>query len=148
MTEALVATIDKFVFTVPSDRRYSTDDCWVQTAGHLARIGLTDFRQQSAGDVAFVECKPVGILLKVGDELANIETIKAALCVPSPLSGTVVAVNEALNERPELVNEDPYGQGWLVALRPANPADVDNLLDPAAYFALMKDKAEAERAKR
>ncbi len=141
--ECLTATVDKFVFQVVTDRRYSPEDCWVQIEGKLAKIGITDFRQQTAGDVAFVECKPVGIILAAGEELASIETIKVNLAIPSPLTGTVVAVNEALNTRPELVNTDPYGQGWLAALCPAAPEELENLLTPAAYLALITEKAES-----
>ncbi len=141
--ECLTATVDKFVFQVVTDRRYSPEDCWVQIEGKLAKIGITDFRQQTAGDVAFVECKPVGIILAAGEELASIETIKVNLAIPSPLTGTVVAVNEALNTRPELVNTDPYGQGWRAALCPAAPEELENLLTPAAYLALITEKAES-----
>jgi glycine cleavage system H protein len=147
-SEPLRATVDKFVFLVPTDRLYSPDDCWVQQEGGLVKVGLTDFRQQTAGDVAFVECKPQGSVLRAGQELANLETIKVNLAVASPVSGTVAAVNEELGQRPELVNEDPYGRGWLVAILPSNPEELEHLLQPTAYFAGMVERAEAERAKR
>ncbi len=146
-TEQLRATVDKFVFTVPMDRVYSSEHYWVQREGESVRVGLTDFRQQTAGDVAFVECKPKGTILGAGEELANLETIKTNVVVPSPLRGTVVAVNESLSERPELVNEDCYGQGWLVALSPAQPQELEALLSPSTYLALMVKAAEAARTK-
>ena len=146
-TEALRARVDKFVFTVPTDRVYSSEHYWVHREGESVKVGLTDFRQQTAGDVAFVECKPKGSVLGAGEDLANLETIKSNVVVPSPLRGTVVAVNESLSERPELVNEDCYGQGWLVALAPADPDEVDRLLTPSTYLPLMVKAAEAARTK-
>jgi glycine cleavage system H protein len=144
-TERLCATVDKFVFTVPTDRAYSSEHCWVQREGVSVKVGLTDFRQQSIGDVAFAECKPEGSVLAAGAELANLETIKTNVVVPSPVGGSGVAVNESLSEHPELVNEDCYGQGWLVALTPAQPQELEALLSPSAYLALMVKAAEAAR---
>ena len=86
-TEMLRASIDKFVFTVPTDRAYSADHCWVMRDGADIRVGLTDYRQQSIGDVAFVEIKPVGTVLGAGEDLASVETIKANIAVPSPVAG-------------------------------------------------------------
>ena len=109
----------------------------------VARVGLTDFRQQASGDVAFVDLPAVGDTVAAGGDLANIETIKVDLVVPAPLDGTVVAVNEALGDAPELINQQPYGDGWLVELTPAAwPAP--GLLDAAAYLAVMQAQAEAE----
>ena len=103
--------------------------------------GLTDFRQQSSGDVVFVELPAAGTRLAAGDDLANIETIKVDMAVPSPAAGEVAAVNEALDDAPELINQDPYGAGWLVALKPAIwPAP--GLMDAEAYLALMTAQAE------
>lgn len=147
-TETLRASVDKFVFTVPTDRAYSADHCWVLRDGANIKVGLTDYRQQSIGDVAFVECKPVGAVLGAGEDLASVETIKANIVVPSPVAGSVAAVNEALGDRPELVNEDCYGEGWLAVLTPAQAADLDGLLPPNDYLALMVKEAEAAQAGR
>jgi glycine cleavage system H protein len=143
--EYLELTVDKFIFRVRSGLLYSEAGVWVDydPARKTARCGLTDFRQQSSGDVAFVELPEVGAQVAAGDDLANIETIKVDLVVPAPLDGEVVSVNEALADAPELVNQKPYGEGWLVELKPASwPAP--GLLDAPAYLALTKEQAEAE----
>ncbi len=143
--EYLELTVDKFIFRVRSGYLYSEPGVWVDydPVRKTARCGLTDFRQQSSGDVAFVECPEVGVKIALGDDLVNIETIKVDLVVPAPVDGEVVGVNEALGDAPELVNQQPYGDGWLVELKPATwPAP--GLLDAPAYLALTKTQAEAE----
>ncbi len=147
METDLVWTVDKFTFRVPQDRLYSRDDCWVRLEAERARIGLTDFRQQAAGDVAFIELPPVGSAIVQGEEFMTIETMKVTLGLVAPLSGTISAVNPALADRPELLNQDPYGEGWLVEVTPRVPEQVKQLLSPDQYFALMQGKAEAERSK-
>jgi glycine cleavage system H protein len=147
-TELLRASVDKFVFTVPTDRVYSAEHCWIVRDGADLKVGLTDYRQQSIGDVAFVECKPVGTVVAAGDDLAGVETIKANIVVTSPVAGSVKAVNAALGDRPEVMNEDCYGEGWLVVLTPAETSDLDSLLTPTDYLALMVKEAEAAQAGR
>ena len=145
----LVLTIDKFTFRVPQDRLYSREDCWVvQQPDKTVRIGLTDFRQQASGDVAFVETSPVGMVVAQGDEFATIETMKVDLAIPCPISGTISSVNSALAEQPELLNQDPYGEGWLVEMTISAPKQLKSLLNPTDYFAIMRTKAEAERSKK
>ncbi len=146
-TEYLEAAVDKFVFRVPRDRRYSQADVWAQREGKRVRIGLTDFLQQKSGDVGFVTPKEIGTVLAADDELAAVETIKVELVVPTPLAGTVLAVNEALAEHPELVNSDPYGEGWLAEIEPSRSADFDTLLDAETYLPQMRARAEVERQK-
>lgn len=141
----LELAIDKFIFRVRSGYLYSEAGVWVDydPARGVVRAGLTDFRQQSSGDVAFVNLPEVGVQVAAGDDLVDIETIKVDLAVPAPLEGEVVAVNEALDQAPELVNQQPYGDGWLVELKPVRwPAP--GLLDAPAYLALTKEQAEAE----
>jgi glycine cleavage system H protein len=143
--EYLELTVDKFIFRVRSGYLYSEAGVWVDydPARGVARAGLTDFRQQSSGDVAFVELPEVGAQVAADEDLANIETIKVDLVVPAPVDGEVVAVNEALADAPELINQQPYGEGWLVELKLANwPAP--DLVDAPAYLALTKAQAEAE----
>ena len=145
--ENLEVRIDKFIFRVKPDVWYTELGVWVamdETSG-IARLGLSDFRQQSSGDVAFVDLPAEGKQVLAGKELATIETIKVDLEVPAPFDGEIVAVNEALEDAPELINQDPYGRGWLVELRPAT-WPVDGLLDAPAYLAVMTDQAEAEAA--
>jgi glycine cleavage system H protein len=143
--EYLETTVDKFIFRVRSDYLYSEAGVWVDydPARNVARFGLTDFRQQTSGDAAFVDLPEVGAALEAGDDLANIETIKVDLVVPAPLAGEVLAVNEALAGAPELVNQQPYEGGWLVELTPsAWPAA--GLLDAPAYLSVVRAQAEAE----
>ncbi len=109
------------------------------------RIGLSDFLQQRSGDVAFAEVKPQDAVLSFGDEVANIETIKVDIALPSPVSGTIAEVNPAMEEAPEAINQDPYGEGWLALIEASDwEADRSKLLDPEAYFAHMKLEAEEE----
>lgn len=144
-TQYLDLRVDKFIFRVRTGLLYSEAGVWADydAARGVARCGLSDFRQQSSGDVAFVELPGVGVPVVAGGELVNIETIKVDLTVPAPFDGEVVRVNEALDPAPELINQEPYGAGWLVELRPADWPP-PGLLDAAAYLALTRAQAEAE----
>lgn len=147
-TEFLQTTVDKFIFRVKVGYLYSENGVWVayDPASNTARIGLSDFRQQASGDVAFVELPEVGARVAAGGDLANIETIKVDLTVPAPFDGEVVAVNPALDDTPELINQSPYGDGWLVELKPES-WPVAGLLDAPAYLTVMQAQAEAEAEK-
>ncbi len=145
--EDLEATVYKFVFRVPRDCRYNDADVWAKREEDRVRVGLTDFLQQKSGDVGFVDVKPIGTVFAADDELAAVDTIKVDLVVPAPLAGTIVAVNDALAERPELVNSDPYGEGWLAEIEPTDWADFEALLDAETYLPQMKARAELEREK-
>ena len=145
MPDYLETTVDKFIFRVASDRSYSAEGIWALAEGDRVRIGMSDFLQQFSGDVAFAELRSEGTTLDTGDEVAVIETIKVDLTVTSPIGGTVVGVNPAIELSPELINQDPYGQGWLVVIEARDwPTDRDALLDAQAYFQRMKAQAEAE----
>jgi len=148
MTEFLETTVDKFSFKVATDRYYSSEGLWAQELGNRIRIGLTDFLQQRSGDVAFAEVKPDGTALAVGDEVATIETIKVNISLTSPVNGRIVEVNPAMETAPEAINQDPYGEGWLAVIESADwKTDRAALLDPQAYFTLMKGQAEEEAKK-
>jgi glycine cleavage system H protein len=147
MPDFLETTVDKFIFRVATDRHYTPDGAWAMPDGGRIRVGVSDFLQQRNGDVAFVETRRVGTSIAVGDEAALIETIKANVEVPSPVAGEVAEVNPALAAAPEVVNQDPYGEGWLVAVEAFDwPADRAALLEPQAYFELMRRQAEEEAA--
>jgi len=120
MPEHLEATVDKFVFRVAADCLYSPEGIWVQPQDGGARVGLTDFLQQRSGDVAFVHVKPLGSKLTRGEELGEIETIKADQSLFSPLSGVLVEINSALERTPELINQDPYEKGWVAVIEAAD----------------------------
>jgi glycine cleavage system H protein len=141
----LQISVDKFVFRVAHAYRYSDADVWARREANRVRIGLTDYLQQKSGDVAFVNLKMVGTVLAADDELAALETIKVDLVIPTPLAGKIVAVNDALAEHPELVNGDPYGEGWLAEIEPTNMADFDALLDAETYLPKLQARAELER---
>lgn len=148
MTEFLETTVDKFTFKVAADRLYTTDHLWVKWDDDLVQIGVSDYLQQSSGDVAFAEPKSVGTSLTRGDELAMIETMKTNLSIPSPVSGVIKLINPRLEDEPELVNTDPYGEGWLAKVEPRDwDTDKTNLLDASTYFEQMKAEAEAETKK-
>ncbi len=147
--EFLEATVDKFTFRVPTDRVFAPEGIWFQRSDEERpnrwRIGLTDFLQQHSGDLTFALIRPEGTRLAVGDEIGTIETIKANVGLTSPIRGTIVAVNPGLELTPEIINQDPYGAGWLAE----SEAVVDDpaaagLLTPAAYFDHMRGQAEAE----
>lgn len=146
--EYLQTTIDKFIFRVKVGNLYSEAGVWVawDESRGLARAGLTDYRQQASGDVAFVELPPAGQVVAAGEDLASIETVKVDLAVPAPFDGEVMAVNAGLEDEPELINQDPYGRGWLAELRPAG-WPVPGLLDAAAYLEVMTRQAKAETDK-
>jgi glycine cleavage system H protein len=148
MPDYLEAAVDKFIFRVATDRLYSPEGVWALAEGDRIRVGMTDFLQQRSGDVAFAEVRSAGRAVATGDEVALIETIKANVEVISPVSGAIAEVNPALATTPEAINQDPYGQGWLAVIDASDwPTDRDALLDPQAYFELMRGQAEEEAQK-
>jgi glycine cleavage system H protein len=149
MAKFLETSVDKFTFKVATDRLYTDTHLWVKPEADLVRLGLSDYLQQTSGDVAFAEPRAEGTILTLGDELAAIETMKTNLSIPSPVSGMIKATNPRLEDEPELVNESPYDEGWLVLIQAsAWEADQLNLLNAQAYFALMTAEAEKEAKNR
>jgi len=143
--EYLETTVDKFVFRVAADRLYGSEGVWAQREGNRVRVGLTDYVQQRGGDVAFVHVKSVGTKVACGAEFAELETIKANQSLFSPVSGTIAEVNANLSSAPEVVNEDPYGKGWLAVIEAADwESEWAKLLDPRAYLAVMRSQAQQE----
>ena len=119
---------------VPSDLRYAKSHEWVKLGeGGAATVGITDYAQSSLGDITFVQLPKVGAPLKAGEVFGVVESVKAASDLYAPVSGTVTAVNSALEAAPETLNREPYAGGWLLRLKLAQPAEADALLDPAAY---------------
>ena len=145
MPNFLETTIDKFIFKVADDRFYNPAGLWAQAEGNRIRIGLSDFQQQRSGDVAFAEIKPVGTQLVFDEEVAIIETIKVNISLGSPVTGSVVEINPAMTDAPEVINQDPYGAGWMAVIEAANwEADQPRLMDPETYFTHMKSLAQEE----
>ncbi len=149
MDDFLTATYDKFVFKVKQDGYvYNQQDFWAKVQGKVATVGLSDFLQKAKGDVAFLETVEAGKVVKQGEGIGKVETIKTTFDIVSPVSGQVVEVNEELDLSPFLLNEDPYARGWIykIALSSADK-DLANLLQAEAYFELMKEKIAEEMKK-
>lgn len=121
------------MFDVPTDRRYLESHEWISVDDGRGRVGISDFAQDELGDVVFVELPSDGDEFSNGDAFGVVESIKAVSDIYAPVSGTVTDTNEALAEQPELVNEDPYGDGWLIELDVGDDAELDALLSPDAY---------------
>lgn len=120
----------------PQDLRYTAEHEWVRSAADgTVRIGITSFAQDALGDVVYVSLPTAGDTVAVGDACGEVESTKSVSDLYAPLAGEVTAVNEALESAPELVNTDPYGEGWMYELRPSDAAAVEALMDPAAYQA-------------
>lgn len=148
MINILEFKIDKFTFRVAPDRFYNEEGVWAKVEGKLIRIGISDYLQQRSGDVAFVEVKSVGTIVHFGEELVVIETIKVNISLSSPVTGTVIEINPALETSPEVINQDPYRDGWLVVIDSAEEvANLGQLLTPQAYFTKIKLEAEQEAKK-
>lgn len=123
--------------SVPTDLRYTRDHEWVRLEGDEATVGITQYAADQLGDIVFVELPDAGRSVEGAKAFGVVESVKAVSDLFAPMAGEVVAVNDALAGGPELVNSDPYGAGWMVRLRVADPAELDDLLDPAAYDALV-----------
>jgi len=123
---------------VPEELRYSTDHEWVSRDGDVVRIGITDYAQDALGDVVFVQVPELGASVAAGDAFGEVESTKSVSDVYAPVSGTVVEVNEGLTDAPQLLNEDPYGEGWICAIRMSDPSQFDGLLDAEAYLKLIE----------
>ena len=140
--EYLEASIDKFILRVKKGFRYSVDHVWVSEENQQYLVGLTDYAQRIGGDIVFIEFMGTGSLIKTGEPLALYETIKAALEVAAPFDCEIVDRNQSLEDQPEFLNDDPYGEGWVVRVKPVKPESVKVLLSPESYFELMKEEAE------
>jgi len=122
--------------TFPANLRYTKDHEWIRTEGDTAIIGITDFAQKELGDIVYVEVELVGKELEAGAIFGTVEAVKTVSDLFLPVSGTITELNPALSKAPELVNNDPYGEGWMIKMKVKNPADIEKLLDAAAYEAV------------
>ena len=118
---------------VPDGLHYTKDHEWAKVEGSRARVGITDHAQDQLTDVVYVELPPIGKVVKQGEELGVVESVKAASEIYAPVSGKVVEVNKVLEDKPELVNKSPYGDGWMVVLEVSNPGEAKSLMAPADY---------------
>lgn len=124
---------------VPDDLRYTSDHEWVRLVGGLVRVGITDHAQEALGDVVFVHLPEPGASVEAGASCSEVESTKSVSDVFAPVTGVVVEVNAELADTPQRLNEDPYGEGWICAIEPADAADVEGLLDADAYRRLIAD---------
>jgi glycine cleavage system H protein len=129
-------------FEIPDTLRYSEEDEWVRDEGDHLVIGISDYAQQQLGDIVFIEFPEVGSTIDRGDSFGAIESVKAVSDLFAPVTGKVLAINEELAERPEAVNEDCYGDGWILTVQPSDPEEFEALLDAPAYAKHVADREE------
>ncbi len=126
---------------LPQDLKYSKEHEWAKIEGDVATIGITDYAQDSLGDIVFLELPDVGSELESGDTFGVVESVKAVSDLFAPLSGKVIEANTALVDAPEGINADPYDTGWMIKIEIANPSEIDDLLDAAAYEKLIEEES-------
>ncbi len=122
----------------PDDRKYSREHEWIAVTGDTAQVGITDYAQDALGDVVYVQLPDVGLDVVANASCAEVESTKSVSEIYSPVSGRITVVNEALTDTPELLNQDPYGDGWVFTIQLADPGEVDALMDAAAYQQLVE----------
>ena len=130
----------------PTDYRYTKDHEWVQVNGDIATVGITDHAQHELGDVVFVELPVPGVQVVAGKTFGTVESVKAVSDIYAPVSGEVTKSNGDLQNAPQRINEDPHGQGWLIKVQFANPAEVNALMDAAAYEAYIATQSKEASA--
>lgn len=119
----------------PNDLKYAQSDEWVRLEGDIATLGISDYAQDALNDLVYIQFKPVGTMLDAGDEVAEVESVKAASSIYSPIAGEIIEVNSALEDAPETINADPYGTGWLVRIKVSDASALASLMDATAYQA-------------
>ena len=124
----------------PKDLKYTKDHEWARVEGDEAVVGITDYAQDKLGSIVFVELPPPGKSFKKGQTVVTVDSVKAVAEVYSPLSGEVTEANESLKDTPEVINQDPYGQGWMVKIKLSAPAELGGLLTPEAYEAFVAEE--------
>ena len=129
-------------YDIPQELRYTREDEWVRLEGERVVLGVTDYAQQQLGDIVFVELPAVGATVERGEPFGVVESVKAVADLFGPVSGRVVEVNATLADQPELVNQDCYGDGWMLVLEPDDPAEIEDLLPASDYRQHVKDRAE------
>ena len=127
---------------IPDDLHYSKDHEWVRVEGNVAVVGISDYAQDSLGDVVYVELPKPGDTFAANESFGSVESVKAVSEVFCPVSGDIAGVNESLNDSPEKVNEDPYGEGWMIRVTMSNPGEVDSMLTAAEYEDFTKAEKE------
>lgn len=127
-------------YKFPEDLKYAESDEWVRVEGDVATLGITDYAQDQLNDIVYVEFKETGETLESGGAFGEVESVKAASEVYTPVPGEVIEVNTALEDDPEIINSDPFGEGWMVKIKMSDPAALDKLMDAAAYKAYCESR--------
>lgn len=120
---------------IPSDLRYTKEHEWIRVEGEIAYVGITDYAQSELGEIVFVDINTEGETLAQDEVFGSVEAVKTVSDLNMPVAGEVLEINEAINDQPELVNNDPYGEGWMIKISVVDPAELDTLLDAAGYQA-------------
>lgn len=142
------STYDKFIFKASVDCLYHPKECWVREDGNLLLVGITDFQQKVIGDVAFIEALEIGTKVKQGENAGILETIKTTLTLISPVSGEIVEVNGQLEDDPQLINNDPFSEGWIYKIKPSSwENEKPVLMDAKTYFPKMEENIRKEMQK-
>lgn len=126
----------------PQDIRYHKEHTWVRVSGNKGTIGITDYAQDALGDIVYIDLPEVDSSVEASTEITEIESTKSTSSVISPVSGRVIEVNEELSETPEIINEDPYGNGWIAVIELDNPTEIDDLLDASEYGKLVDEESK------
>lgn len=126
----------------PDDIKYHKEHTWIKISGKKGTIGITDYAQDALGDIVYIDLPEVDISVEANSEISEIESTKATSSVISPVSGKVIEVNEELSESPEIINEDPYGKGWVAILEIDNPSELDDLMDASEYEKYVEEEAK------
>ena len=122
---------------IPAELRYTKEHEWIRVEGDVAYVGITDYAQSELGEIVFVDINTEGETVGQNEVFGSVEAVKTVSDLNMPVTGEVLEVNETINDQPELVNNDPYGEGWMIKIQVANPAELDTLLDAEAYQALI-----------
>ena len=130
----------------PTNNRYTKEHEWIDAQGDTAKIGITDYAQHELGDVVFVELPAIGKKVEAGKTFGSVESVKAVSDIYAPVNGEVVEANGELQNKPEAINNDPHGAGWLIKIKLASPADVNALMDAAAYEAFIAEQKKEASA--
>jgi len=126
----------------PEDIRYHKEHTWVRVSGKKGTIGITDYAQDALGDIVYIDLPEVDSSVETGTEIAEIESTKSTSSVISPISGRVIEINEELSEAPEIINEDPYGKGWIAVIELDNSEEIDDLMDASEYGKLVDEESK------
>jgi len=126
----------------PDDIRYHKEHTWVKVSGKKGTIGITDYAQDALGDIVYIDLPEVDDIIEANSEISEIESTKATSSVVAPVGGKILKVNEELSESPEIINEDPYGKGWIAVIQLDNPSDAEDLMDASEYEKYVEEEAK------